>query len=90
MKFIKFTEKWKLKIGNYDRFTLNLFSFINLLLPTLTGTFSSIPRYALMSVSMFLYLGEIRNAAFRTGILISFFILHAVLLGFFIQGYFVG
>ena len=43
LKIVKFSENWKLKIGNYERLSLSMFSFINLLLPTLTGTFSSIP-----------------------------------------------
>ena len=78
------------KLINYERIALNIFSFINLILPTLTGTFSSIPRYSLMSLSFFLFLGEMKNKQVKTLIAILFFILHMVLLGFFIQGYFVG
>ncbi|MEK7079212.1 MAG: hypothetical protein AAB929_04030, partial [Patescibacteria group bacterium] len=90
LKIVKFSENWKLKIGNYERLSLSMFSFINLLLPTLTGTFSSIPRYALMSISLFLFLGEMKNKYVKMGIAVLFFLLHVVLLGFFIQGYFVG
>lgn len=79
-----------LKIKNFDRLALNLFSFANLLLPTLTGTFSSIPRYVLFSLSFFLYLSEIKNSWLRTIILLIFFLLHTVILGLFSQGYFIG
>lgn len=80
----------KLKIKNLERLALNIFSLINIILPTLTGTFSSIPRYSLMSISFFLFLGELKNRYLKTLIAVIFFILHVVLLGFFIQGYFVG
>ncbi|OGK62922.1 hypothetical protein A2334_06080 [Candidatus Roizmanbacteria bacterium RIFOXYB2_FULL_38_10] len=90
LKTVKFVEGWKLKIENLDRLALNLFSMINLVLPTLTGTFSSIPRYALLSLSLFLYLGEMKNKFVRISVAVLFAFLHVVLLGFFIQGYFVG
>lgn len=80
----------KLEIRNFDRVALNLFSFANLLLPTLTGTFSSIPRYVLFSLSFFLYLSEIKNSWLKTIILLIFFLLHIVILGLFSQGYFIG
>ena len=70
--------------------SLNVFSFINLVLPTFTGTFSSIPRYALMSISAFIFLGQIKNKTTKVAFLGTFLILHIILLGFFIQGYFVG
>jgi len=77
------------KIRNVERLSLNLFSFANLILPTLTGTFSSVPRYALFSLSFFLYLAEIRNKWAKMIIALVFLILHVVLLGFFSQGYFI-
>ncbi len=69
---------------------LNMFSFINLVLPTLTGTFSSIPRYALFSVSFFLYLSQINSKTIKWGIIFLFITLQIVLLSLFVQGYFVG
>ena len=72
-----------------DRLSLNIFSFINLLLPTFTGTFSSIPRYVLMSFSVFIFLGTMRNTAFKVVLLLIFSVLHILLFGFFIQGYFI-
>ncbi len=74
----------------HDRLGLGLFSLINILLPTLTGTFSSIPRYALFSISLFLYLSQIKSRAIKICIFLVFLTLQIVLLSLFIQGYFVG
>ncbi len=86
-------DAWKIYKNRYtQRFTrlgLNIFSFINLLLPTFTGTFTSLPRYALMSISVFLFLSEIENKSIKILILSLFSILHIILFLFFIQGYFV-
>lgn len=78
------------KTKNLEMIGLNIFSFANILLPTLTGTFSSIPRYALFSVSFFLYLARVRNVFLKTAVACLFFIFHILLLGLFIQGYFIG
>src|SRR3989344_4721059 len=82
-------ENCKLRIKNYYLLGLNLFSLVNLLLPTLTGTFSSIPRYTLFSLSFFIYLAQIKKLSLKIAIAIVFVILHIVILGFFSQGYFV-
>lgn len=79
----------KLKIKNWETISLNIFSFATLLLPTLTGTLSSVPRYALFSLSFFIYLSQIKNIAIKYSITIIFIILHVLLLGLFAQGYFV-
>lgn len=68
---------------------LNMFSLINLLLPTLTGTFTSIPRYSLLSLSFFIRLAEIKSIRIKTLVLLLFAISHVILLYFFIQGYFI-
>lgn len=75
---------------NPDRLGLNLFSLLNIILPTATGTFSSVPRYALFSVSFFLFIAETKNTALRAVAALIFLAFHLVLLGFFAQGYFVG
>ncbi|MEK9169639.1 MAG: hypothetical protein AAB788_02755 [Patescibacteria group bacterium] len=85
----KLIENCKLKIENYDLLALNIFSFSNLILPTLTGTFSSIPRYSLFSLSFFIYLAQIKNNLIKYLIFIVFLILHILLLGYFTQGYFI-
>jgi len=71
-------------------FGLNLFSLCNILLPTLTGTFSSIPRYALLSISFFIRMAEVKNIFIKVAMLVCFIIMHIVLIAFFVQGFFVG
>ncbi len=90
-------KNWKLirnlippKAGrNYDLLALNIFSFTNLVLPTLTGTFSSIPRYVLFSLSFFIYFAQIKNVFIKYLVIGIFMILHILLLGYFTQGYFI-
>ncbi|MBM3251133.1 MAG: hypothetical protein FJZ07_02790 [Candidatus Nealsonbacteria bacterium] len=82
-------RNFKLKIINLDRLGLALFSVANLLLPTLTGTLSSMPRYALLSVSFFIFITEIKNHWFKAVIWSILAVFHILALGFFIQGYFV-
>ncbi len=79
----------KLKIKNWERIALNIFSFVNLILPTLTGTFSSIPRYVLFSLSFFIYLAQIKNVFIKYLVIGIFLIFHILLLGYFSQGYFI-
>lgn len=76
------------KIIDFDRLGLNLFSLANLLIPALTGTFSSIPRYALLSLAFFIALGKIKNQYVKISLALIFFILHVLALSFFAQGYF--
>lgn len=76
-----YRDKWRLG--------LNLFSWANLILPTLTGTFSSVPRYLLFSVSLYLFLGEIKDLRLKGALFTILSMLHIALLSFFIQGYFV-
>ncbi len=73
----------------FTRFGLNLFSVVNLILPTLTGTLTSVPRYALMSISFFIVLGTMQNKQLKIILLGIFGLLHIILLAYFIQGYFV-
>lgn len=91
LKHFKFKlNGWRIKVDNFDRFGLSLFSFANLLLPTLTGTLSSVPRYTLFSISLFLYLSEIKNRIIKVIIFTIFFVFHILALALFSQGYFVG
>lgn len=68
---------------------LTIFSLINLLLPTATGTLLSVPRFALLSLSVFIFFGELRSPILRMALILVFSLLHAMLLTYFIQGYFV-
>lgn len=81
--------RFKTYLKNLPIFSLNIISWITLILPTLTGTFSSLPRYSLMSISVFIYLSQIKNNLIKTLITIIFIILHIFALAFFSQGYFI-
>ena len=86
-------DLWKIYRKEYRqlilRLGLNIFSFVNLLLPTFTGTFTSLPRYVLTSLSFFIVVGEMKNRWIKVLLLTIFGILHTILFIFFIQGYFV-
>jgi Gpi18-like mannosyltransferase len=69
---------------------LNIFSIISILLPTLTGTLTSIPRYALLSIPVYIRLGEIQNPLFKYSLILLFLTLHILLYCYFVQGYFIG
>lgn len=79
----------KTYLTNISLVSLNLISFATLLLPTLTGTFSSLPRYSLMSISVFIFLGQLKNIYLKALILLIFIILHVLTLAFFSRGYFI-
>ncbi len=101
VEFVTFTgvfvvltyELWKIYKKEYKnlsvRLGLNLFSFANLLLPTFTGTFTSLPRYVLTSLSLFIVLGEIKSRKIQLSLFFLFSILHIILFLLFIRGYFV-
>lgn len=80
---------FKNKKLNMDRVGLNLFSFANILLPTLTGTLSSIPRYSLFALSFFVVLGNLKHKVLKAIILAIFAIAHVIALALFARGYFV-
>ena len=79
----------KKRVRNTALLSLTAFSLINLLVPTFTGTFLSIPRFALMSLSFFIFIALIKNTFAKILIAIFFLLLHITLLALFIQGYFV-
>ncbi len=79
----------KEKKMNFFLLSINIFSFLNIILPTLTGTFSSVPRYALFSISVFLFLANLDNKFIKKTIIILFAILQSILFLLFIQGYFI-
>lgn len=80
---------YSMKKKNRVLIAVNLFSLINLLVPTLTGTFQSLPRYALISLGFFIALSYIQNNFIKTLILLIFILFHVILLSFFAQGYFI-
>jgi hypothetical protein len=68
---------------------LNLFSILNIFIPTLTGTLSSIPRYALISLSFFVFLGLVKQNPLKYILLAAFLALHIIFLSLFSRGYFI-
>ncbi len=77
------------KKQNHFLLSVGLVSLVNILLPTLTGTFSSIPRYALFSFSVYFFLASLTKSL-RIGVILTLFLLQCILFGFFLQGYFIG
>lgn len=66
-----------------------LFSFFSLLLPTLSGTLSSMPRYVLPLFPLYIILATIRKRWIKIFIIFSSFILLGVLTALFTHGYWV-
>lgn len=80
-----------LKVKKYQplRIGLNLFSWTNIIVPSLTGTLTAMPRYTLMSLSIMLVLAELKSRPFKYTIMGVMIILHIIYFGLFIQGYYV-
>ena len=76
---------WRRKV----RFSYIIFSLIVLILPTLTGSFSSVPRYALGAFAVFIALALIKNVKVKVMLLTIGFIIQFFLAVYFLQGYFV-
>lgn len=74
---------------NSLRFNLAIFSLANLIVPTLSGSFSSIPRYSLLSISQFFVYSETKNRFYKLILAIIFMMLHLILFILFARGYFV-
>lgn len=66
-----------------------LFSLAALILPTLTGSFSSLPRYALACFPIFIILGSIQNRKIQIALLTFSSVLFIIASGLFFRGYFV-
>lgn len=83
-----------LKLKNKDKnfpalVSVGIFSLINLIVPTLTGTFTSMPRFILLSPAFFIGLSFISNIYIKILLGIIFLIFHIILLAHFAQGYFI-
>lgn len=66
-----------------------LFSLFSIFIPTLSGTFSSIPRYALSSFAVFIFFATIKNKKIKYFFLATGIILETLLSALFLRGYFV-
>lgn len=71
------------------RFSYIIFSALALIFPTLSGTMSSIPRYALVCIAIYFALSEIKRKHIKYLILIFSILLEVVLASLFLRGYFV-
>ncbi|NMC36424.1 hypothetical protein GYA49_05270 [Candidatus Beckwithbacteria bacterium] len=71
------------------RLSYLIFASLSLLLPTLTGTFSSMPRYVLMLFPGFIVLGMVKNKAIKYGLLGLFAVLLLLCTALFTRGYWV-
>lgn len=79
----------KNRTKSLDYLSINLYSIAVLLLPTFTGTLSSIPRYALLSFGFFTALAGIKNIVIKITIALIFSIVHIIIFIYFLKGYFV-
>lgn len=70
------------------RFSYAIFTFGSLLLPTLTGTLSSMPRYSLMLFLILPFLVTFSGRHFKL-VVVLFIILQMILVGLFTRGYWV-
>lgn len=75
---------------NMFEFGLALFSLAYIILPTLTGTFSSIPRYALLAIAIYFIPARLKNKTLLYSIVTISLSLQVLLLSLFARGYFVG
>lgn len=66
-----------------------IFSLLLILIPTLTGTLSSMPRYVLVIFPLYTILATLQNNFLKLSLCFSFLLLLAILTMLFIQGYFV-
>ena len=87
--FALFTLLRSKKQFDLNQISLQLYSLATLILPTLTGTLTSTPRYMLISFGFFIALGHIRHRFIRYAILVFFIPLHIILFLFFLRGHFV-
>ena len=72
------------------RLSYLLFAVLAYITPTLTGTFSSMPRYVLILFPCFIAMALIKNKIFRTLLFVVSCLLLAIATIFFTRGYFVG
>lgn len=82
--------KVTLKKGHYNLAPAwIIFSWAALLLPTLTGTLQSLPRYLLPLFPIFLYLGQINNRVIKYCVLFVSLALETIFVSLFLRGYFI-
>ncbi len=70
--------------------SLTVFSFCVLVVPTMTGTFSSMTRYVLSAFPLFILLGTMHNIRLKAGLAAVFIPLQFLAAGLFFRGWFIG
>lgn len=75
--------------GRRIKFSYTIFAVLTLLAPTLTGTFSSMPRYILSAFPFFILHAFIKNNKIKTILTIFYSILLIIFTTFFLRGYWV-
>ncbi|MBI5452694.1 hypothetical protein HY945_04475 [Candidatus Gottesmanbacteria bacterium] len=66
-----------------------IFAFLAITMPTLTGTFSSMPRYILVAFPMFIALGLIKSRSFKILLSVVCCLLSGIFIILFTRGYWV-
>lgn len=66
-----------------------IFSVLSLLVPSLSGTFSSYPRYVLVLFPCFIFLGTIESRLLRGTLTVAFLILAFISMTLFFRGYWI-
>ncbi|MEK7127322.1 MAG: hypothetical protein AAB838_01185, partial [Patescibacteria group bacterium] len=66
-----------------------LFSWATILIPSVTGTLLSMPRFVLTVFPIYIFLGNIKNVKFKLVLILLFGILQAILTTMFLRGYFI-
>lgn len=80
-----------LLIGFFKKIRISylLFASLSILLPTLTGTLSSMPRYIVIAFPIFISLGLIKNRLLKITILFIHFVILIISVIFFTRGYWI-
>lgn len=71
------------------RFSYLIFSWCAVIIPTLTGTFSSMPRYILVAFPMYIALGLMRNTKLKAVLILIFVLLLTIYTILFSRGHWV-
>ncbi len=71
------------------RLSYLIFSWLAVLTPTMTGTFSSMPRYILVAFPMFITLGLIKSRPFKILLSVICYLLSVILIILFTRGHWV-
>lgn len=78
---------WRHK--NWKELSIALFSLLTVVIPSLTGTFGSIPRYGLFAFSLYILFARIQSSKVKIIILICSAIVQMLFVYYFIQGKFI-